>query len=356
MDLGYLLNAEVGARVPPLSDGKIPNLYLPVITPESINAESKGAVFSAIAAHEATTNPHSQYSLVNHSHQALAVGADPRGTAFSVIETHVQSDSPHSQYSLTTHTHSAENIGAISIAQKGSVGGVATLDANKKIPSEQLPPLAITETFVVNTTDTMLALNAQVGDVAVRSDLNKSFILKNSPATLFLNWQELLTPTDTIVSVNGKTGVVFIKAADVEADERGEAMRTISTHKDEVDPHPNYLNTTRLVAALNTITWYNLTLVNGWTGINTQYSKLSNGLIIMRGLLSKSNKNSGEIISTLPLSYRPPFTLRFATVDATKDSQPFLDINSQGQIIFNNLNPPNNTIGLTLSGIIYVGN
>lgn len=206
MDIGYLLNTEVGEKVPPLRAGKIPLNYLPPL-------ESFGASDRAIAAHVNTSNPHSQYSLIIHTHTPETIGADPSGTADS----------------------------------------------------------------------------------------------------------------------------------------------TIAAHKNEADPHPNYLNAVRLTTALTALTWYPLTLVNGWSGVNAQYTKLSNGLIVLRGLLSKSNKNSGEVISTLPVNYRPPFTQRFAVCDATKDSQPFLDINNQGQINFNNLNPPNNTIGLTLSGIIYVG-
>ena len=61
----------------------------------------------------------------------------------------------------------------------------------------------------------MLALTAEIGDIAVRTDLNKSFILKTSPASTLANWQELLTPTDSVVSVAGKTGVVTLSAADV---------------------------------------------------------------------------------------------------------------------------------------------
>jgi hypothetical protein len=50
----------------------------------------------------------------------------------------------------------------------------------------------------------MLALTAETGDIAVRTDLNKSFILAGSnPATLG-DRQELLTPTDAVLSVFGR--------------------------------------------------------------------------------------------------------------------------------------------------------
>jgi hypothetical protein len=94
--------------------------------------------------------------------------------------------------------------------QKGAVNGIASLDGSGLIPTNQLPALAITETFVVVSQAAMLALTAQTGDVAVRTDVNKSFILTAEPASTLGNWQELLTPTDSVLSVDGQTGAVSL--------------------------------------------------------------------------------------------------------------------------------------------------
>ena len=94
--------------------------------------------------------------------------------------------------------------------QKGAVNGLAELDGNGLVPTHHLPALAITTTQVVNSEANMLALTAQVGDVAVRTDINKSFILTATPATTLANWQELLTPTDAVLSVDGSTGAVSL--------------------------------------------------------------------------------------------------------------------------------------------------
>ena len=102
------------------------------------------------------------------------------------------------------------DIGAIPSSEKGAASGVATLDSNSKVPSTQLPAIAITDTFVVNSQAAMLALTAETGDVAVRTDLNKSFILTAVPASTLANWQELLTPTDAVASVDGRVGVVTL--------------------------------------------------------------------------------------------------------------------------------------------------
>jgi hypothetical protein len=94
--------------------------------------------------------------------------------------------------------------------QKGAANGIAELDGSGLVPTHHLPALAITTTQVVNSQANMLALTAQVGDVAVRTDVNKSFILTATPASTLGNWQELLTPTDAVLSVDGSTGAVSL--------------------------------------------------------------------------------------------------------------------------------------------------
>jgi hypothetical protein len=94
--------------------------------------------------------------------------------------------------------------------QKGVANGLAELDGSGLVPTHHLPALAITTTQVVNSQANMLALTAQIGDVAVRTDVNKSFILTATPATTLGNWQELLTPTDAVLSVDGGTGAISL--------------------------------------------------------------------------------------------------------------------------------------------------
>lgn len=121
----------------------------------------------------------------------------------------------NSDYPECTTVKSALDKTFEKFAEKGKPNGYAGLDKDGKIPTEQLPHISITETYVVNTQAAMLALSAQVGDVAIRTDLSKSFILQNEPASTLANWQELLTPTDAVQSVNGKTGVVTLTKNDV---------------------------------------------------------------------------------------------------------------------------------------------
>ena len=117
--------------------------------------------------------------------------------------------------SRNDHVHpmpSAANVGAIATTAAGAANGVATLDAGGKIPSAQLPPIAITDTFVVSSQAAMLALTAQVGDVAVRTDIQENFILQSEPASTLVNWIQLETPPGGVTSVDGLTGAVSLTA------------------------------------------------------------------------------------------------------------------------------------------------
>jgi hypothetical protein len=100
------------------------------------------------------------------------------------------------------------------VSKKGVANGYAPLDASNLIPTAHIPPLAISEVFVVASEAAMLALTAQVGDVAIRTDINKTFILSAAPASTLANWKEVMA-TGQVVSVNGKTGVVTITLAEL---------------------------------------------------------------------------------------------------------------------------------------------
>lgn len=99
---------------------------------------------------------------------------------------------------------------AVNIAQLGVPSGVATLDSNGKLNLAQVPSIAITDSFVVANQAAMLGLNVEVGDIAIRTDQNETYILQAMPATQLSNWKKLATPTDAVQSVNGQTGTVTL--------------------------------------------------------------------------------------------------------------------------------------------------
>ena len=87
------------------------------------------------------------------------------------------------------------------IGQKGVANGICPLDSGALVDAAYLPAIAITDTFVVASEAAMLALTAQKGDVAIRTDISTTFILVTSPATTLANWSVLLVPGGAVTSV-----------------------------------------------------------------------------------------------------------------------------------------------------------
>lgn len=101
-------------------------------------------------------------------------------------------------------------------AAKTGAGNVLLIGEDGKIDSSVIPDLAISEVTVVENEEAMLGLQAQPGDIAVRNDIEKTFMLKTTPATSLENWVELKSPTDKVQSVNGKTGTVVLGTDEIE--------------------------------------------------------------------------------------------------------------------------------------------
>ncbi len=116
----------------------------------------------------------------------------------------------------TTSLSSRINL-KLNTAQIGAVNGVASLDASGLIPSSQLPPISFTSTTVVSNDVDMIGLSsATVGSIAIRTDLNKNFVLSTLPASTLANWVELLTPAAPVQTVNGYTGSVNLSKNDID--------------------------------------------------------------------------------------------------------------------------------------------
>jgi hypothetical protein len=100
---------------------------------------------------------------------------------------------------------------------QGGPMGLNHLNANlryleDKTNAIQAPP------SVVHSQAEMLALDAIVGNIAIRTDItdaSNQFILTALPAGFLDNWMQLPMPVSPVKSVNGKTGNVIIEAADL---------------------------------------------------------------------------------------------------------------------------------------------
>ncbi|WP_428232480.1 tail fiber domain-containing protein [Flavobacterium sp.] len=107
-------------------------------------------------------------------------------------------------------------------ANKNVASGYAGLGTDGKLISSQLPSITVNDTFVIASQAAMLALNVETGDIAVRTDLSKSFILKGTNPSVLADWQELLTPTSAVTNVFGRNGAITSQTGDYNADQISE--------------------------------------------------------------------------------------------------------------------------------------
>lgn len=105
-------------------------------------------------------------------------------------------------------TAAAKNVGT-------AAGQIPILDANGKLSDSVILAIAISEPHTVASETEMLALTAQEGDIAIRTDGTGTWILKQEPASTLANWVQLKAPTDVATSVNGKTGNIVLSTADI---------------------------------------------------------------------------------------------------------------------------------------------
>ena len=116
----------------------------------------------------------------------------------------------------TTNWDTAHGWGDHSVAgyevttNKGTANGYASLDANGKVPSTQIPPLALTEVNVVADETARLALTAQEGDVAIQTDTSTTYIHNGGSAGTNADWSTIeapVTETDPVFTASAAFGI-----------------------------------------------------------------------------------------------------------------------------------------------------
>jgi len=186
--------------------------------------------------------------------------------------------------------------------QLGVANGIASLNASGIIPSSQLPPVSLSSTSVVASDADMTALSATVGSIAIRTDLNKNYVLSSLPASTLGNWVELLTPAAPVQTVNGYTGSVNLTKTDFDLG--------------------NLDNTSDVNKPISTETQTALNLKANTSNVNTALALKMNITDANTALATKSN--STEVNTAL--------ATKISTADATAALNLKLDANKVGAV------------------------
>jgi hypothetical protein len=167
-------------------------------------------------------------ALVSHTHTASQI-SDSTTTGRSVL-TAVDAAAARTAIGAGTGTSNLA-IGSTGTTAKAGDWFPAFSEVTGTIGTSQLPPLAVNEVFAPATQAAMLLLTAERGDVAIRQDTGKTYILStDSPSTL-ADWK-LITAVGDVASVAGRTGAVVLTKTDVglaNVDNTSDAAKPVST-------------------------------------------------------------------------------------------------------------------------------
>lgn len=98
------------------------------------------------------------------------------------------------------HHVTVEQISAIPLSYIAAANGVASLDSSGKVPANQIPSIAISDTFIVPSyTDLVTLTNAGTGDVGISTGESRTFILGgDGDYSILSNWIEIINPGNNL--------------------------------------------------------------------------------------------------------------------------------------------------------------
>lgn len=189
-----------------------------------------------VAANTAARHTHSNSAVLDATTASFTTADETKLDGIATGATANATDAQLRDRSTHTGTQAASTISDFSTAADARISAAAGVSiaslSGGKIPTSQIPALALVDVNVVATQAAQLALTAQEGDVAIRSDLSKSYIHNGGVAGTMADWTELSTPTDAVTSVNGQTGIVVLGKSDVglgNVDNTSDADKPVST-------------------------------------------------------------------------------------------------------------------------------
>jgi hypothetical protein len=189
-------------------------------TADQSNAEIRAAVAAATDSNVFTDNDHSKLDGIEAN--ATADQSDAEIVAAVVASTGI-SDSNKGTIRSNIGVDAAGTDNSTNVTLGGSLdyitlsGQVLTrnaidlsTDVTGTLPVSNMAATALTTVQTAANQTAHLALTAQEGDVVVRSDENKTYMHNGGTAGTMADYTLLATPTDSVTSVNGDTGVVTV--------------------------------------------------------------------------------------------------------------------------------------------------
>lgn len=190
---------------------------------------TRGVEQTAAVAHPINApvkHPLTAGSLAQTIIDAVAPKQDASTAATDIeLAAHAANPSHTDARTPTAHDHPQVEVTSLTtdlaakqpISEKGQANGYAGLDNAGKVQSSALPAISLVDVNTVVSEAAQLALAAQEGDLAIRTDQSRAWVHNGGTAGTMADWTELATPVDQVLSVAGKTGVVTLVPSDAGA-------------------------------------------------------------------------------------------------------------------------------------------
>lgn len=130
------------------------------------------------------------------------------------------------------------------------LGLAGPLDEDGLLPTAQIPQTAITDTSVVANQAERLLLSAQVGDVAIQTDVNLAYILQTLPPSVNGNWVQLPVQPYSTSSHGGAGNAGKLLALDTDGKADGRNLMTDGSKLDGIAANAAALATSGTPSAL----------------------------------------------------------------------------------------------------------
>jgi hypothetical protein len=238
--------------------------------------------------------------------------------------------------SSTTPNDSSNPSNAVRQAILQTTNTVAvTINATANIAGRSASQTGIMRTVSPNNNiaATSPAITSQPQNkTALASDTNVTFSATATGTSPTAQWQQSTDQGTTWSNISGATSSTLTLAT---------VNNTMDGYKYRVIFSNGLGQVTSSSARLgvNLLAWTTLSMQNSWTNYNSGYNtaayrKTSDGVVVVKGLIARSGTPvSGEVIGTLPVSYRPSTTLIFLA-GTNPNTYARIDVYPNGNIIY----------------------
>ena len=130
---------------------------------------------------------------------------------------------------------------------KNTANGYVGLGSDGKIDQIYLPAITLNSTYTAVSQAAQLGLSVNKGDIAIRTDVNKTYINTTGNNSSMSDWTELTSASNGVSSVNGSTGSVLLDLSSVlsqGSDAAGKKISSVGTPVNDQDAATkNYVDT-----------------------------------------------------------------------------------------------------------------